>query len=187
MAPSRDLAVSEIPVVLGLGSNRAYAPDKSRRIQEPLSILQEAVSALGEILGGLRLASVYRTSPLGVEDQPPFLNTAVTGQYGGEPEELLAAVQAIEARFGRDRRRERRWGERSLDIDILLFGDRVVKEASLLEIPHPRLRERRFALVPLLELLPETREPGTGFPYRSICDALPPQGVERLGYLLPPD
>ena len=133
-------------------------------------------------------------------DQGRFINTAVAGFYpeplaqgastGGEPQplrasaegsarKLLRRINEIEARFGRDRSRERRWGERPLDIDILLFGGLVLKESGL-EIPHPRLRERRFALEPLLELLPEAEEPGTGVSYRGICDSLSAQGVRKL-------
>ncbi|MDR2079111.1 MAG: 2-amino-4-hydroxy-6-hydroxymethyldihydropteridine diphosphokinase, partial [Treponema sp.] len=69
------------------------------------------------------------------------------------------------------------WGERTLDIDILLFGERVVSEPDL-EIPHPRLRERRFALTPLLELVPDAADPLTGTSYRVILEALPDQGVQ---------
>jgi 2-amino-4-hydroxy-6-hydroxymethyldihydropteridine diphosphokinase len=89
---------------------------------------------------------------------------------------LLREVQAVEALFGRDRARERRWGERTLDIDILLFGGECIAEPDLV-IPHPRLKERAFALAPLLDLAPDAREPGTGIPYRDMLTALPDQGV----------
>jgi 2-amino-4-hydroxy-6-hydroxymethyldihydropteridine diphosphokinase len=134
----------------------------------------------------LRAASLYETEPLYVTDQGRFINTAVAGFYPeplaqGSPDSrrarnLLSRINEIEARFGRDRSRERRWGERPLDIDILLFGGLSLSEVDL-GIPHPRLRERRFALEPLLELLPEAVEPGTGVSYREICDSLPDQGV----------
>ena len=153
-------------VVLGLGSNKG----DSRRI------VLDAAEALREVLICLRSASLYETAPLYVTNQGRFINTTVCGLYPGSPRELLLRVNEIEARFGRDRARERRWGERFLDIDILLFGDLIVREADL-EIPHPRLKERRFALQPLLELLPNAVEPGTGLAYKSICDALPEQGV----------
>ena len=158
-------------VVLGLGSNLG----DSRRI------ILNAVKALEEILSELRMASLYETKPLHVVDQGRFVNTAVTGLYSGGEDlcsarELLSAIHGIEARFGRDRARERRWGERFLDIDILLFGNLICKEYDL-EIPHARLKERRFALEPLLELLPGALEPGTGLSYRDICNALPKQGV----------
>jgi 2-amino-4-hydroxy-6-hydroxymethyldihydropteridine diphosphokinase len=69
---------------------------------------------------------------------------------------------------------------RTLDIDILTFGDDIVSEPPALEIPHPRLRERAFALVPLLELLPDAADPLTGEPYRDILERLPDQGVKKL-------
>ena len=171
------------PVILGLGSNLG----DSRRI------ILDAVKALEAVLSDLRSASLYETAPLHVTDQARFINTAVCGFYPGgqssdenrgsdqslkSARELLSAIHEIEARFGRDRARERRWGERFLDIDILLFGNFVCKENDL-EIPHARLKERRFALEPLLELLPDAAEPGTGLSYSAICDALPDQGVSK--------
>jgi 2-amino-4-hydroxy-6-hydroxymethyldihydropteridine diphosphokinase len=157
------------PVVLGLGSNRSFGGLGSR------DILEAACRALSEVLEDLRRASFYETDPLHVADQGRFLNTAVTGFYRGGPGELLARIQEIEASFGRNRTEERRWGERTLDIDILLFADLVLSGPAL-EIPHPRLRERRFALVPLLELLPGAQEPRSGVFYRTLCGALPSQG-----------
>jgi 2-amino-4-hydroxy-6-hydroxymethyldihydropteridine diphosphokinase len=157
------------PVVLGLGSNKG----------DSLGIILEAITALDHILDKLKRASLYESDPLYVTNQNRFINTAAAGLYPGAPGELLAAVQEIEARFGRDRSREQRWGERPLDIDILLFGDLILNERGL-QIPHPRLKERRFALEPLLELMPCALEPGTGIPYQSICDALPAQGVKRV-------
>jgi 2-amino-4-hydroxy-6-hydroxymethyldihydropteridine diphosphokinase len=167
---------AEFPlVVLGLGSN----------LGDSRLIVLDAIKALTSVLTELRAASLYETEPLHVTDQRRFINTAVAGFY---PEplaqgaysawKLLRRINEIEARFGRDRPRERRWGERTLDIDILLFGCLVLKKSGL-EIPHPRLKERRFALEPLLELLPEAEEQGTGVSYRSVCDSLPEQGVRK--------
>ena len=158
-------------VVLGLGSNKG----------DSIRIVRDAVTALESVLKSIRMASLYETEPLYVTDQGRFINTAVAGFYPGSSErrsarELLAAIHEIEARFGRDRTVERRWGERTLDIDILLFGDFVLDEPDLV-IPHPRLKERRFALEPLLELVPDAAEPGTGLSYKSICLSLPDQGV----------
>ena len=156
-------------MILGLGSNLG----DSRRI------ILGVAKVLEEVLAELRCASLYETEPLYVTDQGRFINSALAGFYDGSPEQLLQKINVIEASFGRDRFCERRWGERYLDIDILLFGDLVVKKPGL-EIPHPRLKERRFALEPLLELLPEATEPGTGLFYRDICQALPDQGVRRI-------
>jgi len=168
-------------VYLGLGSN----------LGDSRQIVLDAVKALGEALTGLRMASLYETKPLYVTDQGSFINTVVEGLYDpnymsieassptASARELLSRLHEIEARFGRDRANERRWGERFLDIDILLFGDYTVNEADSI-IPHPRLKERRFALEPLLELSPDATEPGTGLFYRDFCDALPDQGVRIL-------
>ena len=152
--------------VLGLGSN----------LGDSCRIVLDATDALGKVLTGLRRASLYETDPLYVTDQGRFINTAAAGFYPRSAPELLLDIQEIETRFGRDRARERRWGERLLDIDILLFGGLVINTPDL-EIPHPRLKERRFALEPLLELLPDAVEPGTGLSYKSICQALPEQKV----------
>ena len=160
-------------IVLGLGSNMG----DSRRI------VLGAMDVLDGILQGMRRASLYETAPLHVTDQKSFINSAVAGFFPGDDNaesarELLSVIQGIERDFGRDRSRERRWGERTLDIDILLFGNLVLNEADL-EIPHPRLNERRFALEPLLELLPDALDPGTGISYRDICGALPDQGIVK--------
>ncbi|AEF83401.1 2-amino-4-hydroxy-6-hydroxymethyldihydropteridine diphosphokinase [Leadbettera azotonutricia] len=157
-------------VVLGLGSNQG----------DSLRILEKAVEVLGIILGSLRQASIYETVPLHVTDQPKFFNTAVAGEYSKEPWALLSEIHKVEASFGRDRSKERRWGERTLDIDILLFGDQIIANHPLLEVPHPRLKERRFALEPLLELCPDAIDPASGIQYSGICRALPEQGIRRI-------
>jgi 2-amino-4-hydroxy-6-hydroxymethyldihydropteridine diphosphokinase len=164
-------------VYLGLGSN----------LGDSRQIVLDSVHALEEVLSGIRRASLYQTKPLYVTDQGSFINTVVEGSYmpvkASSPtdsaKELLSRLHEIEARFGRDRSKERRWGERFLDIDILLFGDFTVNETEL-TIPHPRLKERRFALEPLIELAPDLAEPGTGLFYRDFCAALPDQVVRVL-------
>ncbi|MDR1302541.1 MAG: 2-amino-4-hydroxy-6-hydroxymethyldihydropteridine diphosphokinase [Treponema sp.] len=157
-------------VVLGLGSNKG----------DSLGILEAAIGDLGNVLTDLQQASRSITEPLYVLDQKRFLNTAVAGYYPSSPRDLLKTIQALEASFGRDRTRERRWGERTLDIDILLFGDMVITEPPDLEIPHPRLTERAFALAPLLELVPDARDPRTGVSYKTIFAGLHPQGIYAL-------
>jgi 2-amino-4-hydroxy-6-hydroxymethyldihydropteridine diphosphokinase len=146
-----------------------------------------AVKALEEVLTDIRRASLYETKPLYVTDQGCFINTVVEGSYtqveasspAASARELLSCLHEIEARFGRDRSKERRWGARFLDIDILLFGDFIINEADI-AVPHPRLKERRFVMEPLLELSPDIAEPGTGLSYRDFCAALPDQGVSVL-------
>ena len=99
-------------------------------------------------------SSDYATPPWGVEDQPSFVNRCVAIDTRLTPEALLARVQAIEHALGRARAQERRWGPRPIDIDILAYDD-VVRDGADLTLPHPRLFERAFVLVPLAEIVPE--------------------------------
>jgi len=99
-------------------------------------------------------SSDYATPPWGVEDQPPFVNRCVAVVTQLTPEALLARVQAIEHALGRARAEERRWGPRPIDIDILAYDD-VARDGVDLTLPHPRLFERAFVLVPLAEIVPE--------------------------------
>lgn len=156
-------------VILGLGSN----------LGDSSLIICNAITVLKERLTELKMASLYETAPLHVTDQNQFINTAVSGLYSGTPGELLHYINYVEARFGRDREKGRRWGERLLDIDILLFGDKIVNEYDLV-IPHAMLKDRRFALEPLLELLPDAIDPVSGLAYSQICQVLPDQGVKQL-------
>ncbi len=105
----------------------------------------------------LRCSSLYETAPVGVTDQPPFLNAVAEVRTLLSPSALLARVLALETELGR--RRTIRWGPRVIDIDILLFADGAYDGPGL-TIPHPRLAERAFALAPLTELAPLARFPG---------------------------
>jgi 2-amino-4-hydroxy-6-hydroxymethyldihydropteridine diphosphokinase len=142
-------------------------------------ILVRAVAALCET-GTVRLlarSSDYRTPPWGVEDQPPFVNCAIAVETGLSPLALLHLALAVERRFGRDRARERRWGPRTLDIDLIAYDD-VALDTPELTLPHPRALERAFVLVPLAEIVPERRIAGV-----RVIDALvrvDQTGVERL-------
>lgn len=122
---------------------------------------QRVRDALSEI-GTVRCASLYRTAPIGPE-QPMFLNTAVKLVASDmQPPELIAIVHELESLLGRDRSRETRWGPRTIDLDVLLWDARVIRSPEL-DVPHPRLHERRFALQPLVDLVGEDFEiPGTG-------------------------
>lgn len=155
--------------ILGLGSNKGNSE----------TILHSAIEELRVVLRNMRAASFYKTKPMHIESQPLFINTAVIGEFGEPPSVLLERIHEIEQRFGRDRANEIRWGQRSLDIDILLSGDLILRENNL-HIPHPRLCERRFALEPLLELDEDAVHPVLGEPLRFICRRLPDQGVEKL-------
>ena len=105
-------------------------------------------------------ASLRETDPVGVVDQPRFLNGAAAVQTELSPRELLEALLGVERRLGRVRDGTH-WGPRIVDLDLLLYGDDVVDEPGL-RVPHPRLQERRFALEPLVELDPELVVPGAG-------------------------
>ena len=160
-------------IILGLGSNRPW-----NNMSCP-EILEKAIIELGTYIRELRCASFYETEPIPKTDQNNFINTAVSGLYFHSPQELLKRVNETEAMFGRDRSTETRWGQRSLDIDILLFGDLVLWEPDLVT-PHPELEKRRFALEPLLELWPDACSPKTKTPYCKICNDLPDQGVKKI-------
>ncbi|MEL1264039.1 2-amino-4-hydroxy-6-hydroxymethyldihydropteridine diphosphokinase [Pseudoxanthomonas putridarboris] len=143
------------PVIahVGLGANLGDAMDTVR----------QALRALDRSPGiALQAASrLYRTPAWGREDQPDFINAVARVETRLDPRGLLGALLAIEADFGRHRREGERWGPRTLDLDLLLYGDAVIDEPGL-RVPHPHLHERAFALVPLLEIDPGARIPGHG-------------------------
>jgi len=148
-------------VYLGLGSNMG----------DRASFLKSAVRRLGALLSGIRLSNVYETSPLYVKDQGMFLNAVVEGYTDLRPLDLLDAVQAIENQAGRDRTSVVRRGPRVLDIDVLLYGDLIIR-TDRLTCPHPLMKERLFVLIPLLELNPDCTEPGSGIHYSIYSKAL---------------
>jgi 2-amino-4-hydroxy-6-hydroxymethyldihydropteridine diphosphokinase len=158
------------PVWLGLGAN----------VGDALETLTAAVYALDDIDGFAvdDVSGVYETPPWPPPDDPrsvtqdPFLNLVVRGVTTLEPHALLVETQLIEAAFGRDRDREIRWGPRPLDIDLLLVGEQRL-ETSALSLPHPRIAERAFVLVPLLEVAPGGALPD-GRRFTQLLNALAP-------------
>jgi 2-amino-4-hydroxy-6-hydroxymethyldihydropteridine diphosphokinase len=138
--------------------------------------LADAVRGLGRILKDVRISSIYETRPMYVVEQPKFLNMVVVGLCSLQPQELLQRILALELQMGRERGSYTPKGPRTIDLDILLFGNRVVKGNDL-SIPHPRLRERQFVLIPLLELDPDLRHPETGRPLSESLQTLEDQGV----------
>jgi 2-amino-4-hydroxy-6-hydroxymethyldihydropteridine diphosphokinase len=121
--------------------------------------IRAALAALPEVIA---VSELRETAPVGVVDQPPFLNGAAALETELSPRELLDLLLAVERRLGRERRERReRWGPRTIDLDLLLYGDEAVDEPGL-TVPHPRLHERRFALEPLLDLDPDLAVPGHG-------------------------
>lgn len=143
-----DLVGTTVAIALGanLGDRRAH--------------LEAAVERLSAHLTGLRLSSLIETEPVDVPgDQPPYLNGAVVGETTLGPRELLDVMLGIEAQLGRTR--PARHAPRTLDLDLILYGDRQLDEPGL-TVPHPAFRDRRFVLTPLAEIAPDLRDPVTG-------------------------
>jgi 2-amino-4-hydroxy-6-hydroxymethyldihydropteridine diphosphokinase len=124
----------------------------------------------------LRLSPVYETDPVG-PPQPPYLNMVAELETELSPTGLLAEMLRIEKALGRERRE--RWGPRTLDLDLLLYGDLVLEEEGL-SVPHPRFHERAFVLVPLLDLLPEGRHPLLGQSFAELLASLDASSVRPL-------
>jgi 2-amino-4-hydroxy-6-hydroxymethyldihydropteridine diphosphokinase len=125
----------------------------------------------------LARSSDYRTPPWGVTEQPPFVNAVIAVATTLPPRDLLARALKVERAFGRDRANERRWGPRTLDLDLLAYGDLVLNVPDL-TLPHPRLFERAFVLAPLAEIAPE-RVIG-GMRVRDALAQLDSSGIEKL-------
>ena len=149
---------------LGLGAN----------LGDPVRTLGHAVAALADLGTVAAVSSLYRTPPWGVLDQPPFVNAALALDTPLDPDALLAALKALESELGRTP--SLRWGPRAIDLDILDMPG-VRRTGAVLTVPHARLHERAFALVPLAEIAPA---------YAALRDALPAAdvaAVERIGAL----
>lgn len=127
----------------------------------------------------LRVSRRYRTPAWGMAAQPDFLNAVAMLETRLPARDLLEALLAIERAHGRDRARETRWGPRTLDLDLLLYGDAVIDEPGL-HVPHPRLHERAFALRPMLEIAPDAAIPGHGLA-RDLPAAMAAGGMEAVG------
>ena len=138
---------------IGLGSNLG---DREGNLSRAVEALRRLPST------EVRRVSTFRdTRPVGIQDQPRFLNGAVELETDLEPRELLDRLLAIERSLGRDRRGVPPGGPRTVDLDLLLYGTAQIEEPGL-EVPHPRLHERRFVLQPLAELDPALDVPGRG-------------------------
>jgi 2-amino-4-hydroxy-6-hydroxymethyldihydropteridine diphosphokinase len=138
-----------VRVFLGLGSNQGDRREN----------LARALQLLGKEITIVRTSSIYETEPVGYLDQDWFLNAVCQAQTDRGPRDLLELANRVEQALGRVR--DIHWGPRTLDVDILLYGDRIVDEPDL-QIPHPRLAERGFVLTPLSELAGELIHPTLG-------------------------
>jgi 2-amino-4-hydroxy-6-hydroxymethyldihydropteridine diphosphokinase len=159
---------------LGLGSNLG---DRRQHLAEAVRRLHA-----GPALQVVKISPVYESSPVGVTAQPDFLNLVVQVATTHSPHELLTECQRIEADLGRVRRE--RWGPRTIDIDLLLYGDARIDDESL-AVPHPRMRERSFVLAPLAEIAPGLKMDGKTV--GELAAALGEAGLRKLGPLDWPD
>ena len=166
------MTIAADALVIGLGGNVGGED----AVRARFVLAREALAELGE----LRSAPLYRTAPIGPA-QPSFLNTAVRIRVAdATPDEILATVRMHEQLLGRDRNHETRWGPRTIDLDVLLWGDRVIRRSDL-EVPHPRLAERRFVLRPLIALLgADTILPGQTATLAALEQRVATQVVDEL-------
>ena len=155
---------------LGLGSN----------LQQPVSQLKDALGRVGQLEGIeiLEASGLYRTPPWGDDQQDDFINAVVRIETELAPVPLLHALQSIENVMGRQRS-GRRWGPRLIDIDLLLFGEQQYHSEEL-QLPHPRMHERAFVLLPLCELDATLEIPGRGV-IENLLQQLDCSGIYRLG------
>jgi 2-amino-4-hydroxy-6-hydroxymethyldihydropteridine diphosphokinase len=176
-------AVAAVPMAyIALGSNLS---SKHGDRSETLGAAANLLGRLGRV--AVR-SSLYETEPVGYRDQPAFLNAVVALQTHLEPLPLLRALLAIERELGRDRSQGVVNGPRTLDLDLLLLGDRVVAGEEL-SLPHPALTQRRFVLAPLAEIAPQLRHPQRKQTMAEQLALLPDEGENRIATVrrLPPE
>ncbi|HEV2487715.1 MAG TPA: 2-amino-4-hydroxy-6-hydroxymethyldihydropteridine diphosphokinase [Terracidiphilus sp.] len=163
---------------IGMGAN---LPSPAGSPDATLAAAVACLDSLGRVFAH---SSLYSTEPVGYADQPRFLNAAVALETELTPFELLGAVLLIEQDFGRNRVFSLANGPRTLDLDILLYGDFVIGGSSLV-IPHPRLAERAFVLVPLNEIAPQAVDPRSGNSVSQLLQSLVPDPGNEIHAVVP--
>lgn len=165
-------------VLLGLGSNVDFDGKSS------LEILEAACAELKAILADPVFSSVYKTKAMYVTDQNDFYNMVVLGSVPDEmtPFDLLKLINRIEARYGRNREKEIRFGPRPLDIDIELFGNETIN-TEILQIPHIRLKERAFVLIPALEILNKNADENIRGVFKDYLDKLSSEDKDEVVFV----
>lgn len=158
------------PAYIGLGSN----------LGNPVGQIKQAIDALKAIRATeLRaVSSLYRSAPLGPPDQPDYINAVAALLTQLDPDQLLPELQALEVAQGRNRAAERRWGPRTLDLDMLLFAGRLIATADL-TVPHPRIAERNFVVLPLADIAPDLEIPRLGT-VRGLAREIDLTGISRV-------
>jgi 2-amino-4-hydroxy-6-hydroxymethyldihydropteridine diphosphokinase len=156
-------------VILALGSNLG---DRFENLQQALKDISLRVSII-------KISSVYETPPWGYSDQPVFFNQVLSGNTSLNPVELLTFVKNIENSMGRVKNFQN--GPRLIDIDILLFGEKIIDSEKLV-IPHPRMLERGFVMLPLAEIEPELIIPGTNKKVLELLQNVDKTGIQKLEF-----
>jgi 2-amino-4-hydroxy-6-hydroxymethyldihydropteridine diphosphokinase len=156
-----------VTAYIGLGANLG---DREANIRQALSELARSGCR------PTKVSSIYETAPVGFSDQPDFLNAVAEIETDLGPRELLAVLDEIEQRIGREE--TFKWGPRIIDLDILLYGDLRLSEDNL-KIPHPEIQQRAFVLTPLAEIAPEARHPVSGLTAREMSAAIGAEGVRK--------
>ncbi len=156
-----------LPLYLALGTN----------LGDRAANLAEARRRLGELFTPINASHIYETPPWGITEQPAFYNQVVEARSSLEPLEILHLVKQIEVEMGRVP--SLRYGPRLIDIDLLLYGDSLF-ESPELTLPHPRLFERAFVLVPFAEIAPDLIPPTQNLTIAALCAALDSRGIQKI-------